>query len=72
MVPEEGRGHRQGEIWRQEGMEGMEVSETCNGEGEDYSLPDLQSFMMKKVPLAAVRTLNTRDGAGTSPRFLTS
>ena len=27
------------------------LSETCNREGEDYSLPDPQSFMMKKVPL---------------------
>ena len=48
------------------------LSETCNGEEESYSLPDPQSFMMKNVPLATVRMLNARDGAGTSPRFLTS
>ena len=44
----------------------------CKGKGENHSLPESQSFMMKTVPLAEVKTLSTRDGAGASPRFLTS
>ena len=71
MVPEEGRGDREGEIWWQESKVWKDIRDMQQGRKE--LLPSRSAVIPdEEGALATVRTLTTRDGAGTSPRFLTS